>query len=74
MTTPHFQLVEGHERTITVNVISTILLNLLLLSTLRRSARSHPGTKPRLTTVVSEVHGWTKLPEQNSENVLAALD
>ncbi|KAK1143700.1 hypothetical protein N8T08_006100 [Aspergillus melleus] len=72
--TPHFQTAEGHERTITVNVISTILLELLVLPTLRRSARLYPGTKPRLTTVVSEVHAWAKFPERNAEHVFAALD
>ncbi|GIK02023.1 hypothetical protein Aspvir_006066 [Aspergillus viridinutans] len=71
--TATFQLAEGHERTITVNVLSTILLALLVLPTLRRSAERY-GTKPRLTTVVSEVHAWTKFPERNAENTFAALD
>ncbi|GIJ84820.1 hypothetical protein Asppvi_003671 [Aspergillus pseudoviridinutans] len=71
--TPTFQLAEGHERTITVNVINTILLGLLVLPTLRRSAKKY-GTKPRLTTVVSEVHEWTKFPERTAENTFAALD
>ncbi|KAE8377358.1 hypothetical protein BDV26DRAFT_281971 [Aspergillus bertholletiae] len=69
-----FQLAEGHEQTITVNVIHTILLELLVLPTLRKSARLHPGTKPRLTTVVSEVHGWTKFAERHAENVFRELD
>ena len=69
-----FQLAEGHERTITVNVINTILLELLVLPTLRKSARVYPGTKPRLTTVVSEVHGWTKFAERSADNVFKALD
>ncbi|EAW23604.1 putative short-chain dehydrogenase/reductase family protein [Aspergillus fischeri NRRL 181] len=71
--TSSFQQAEAHERTITVNVISTILLGLLVLPTLRRSAAKY-GTKPRLTTVVSEVHAWTKFPERNAENTFAALD
>jgi NAD(P)-dependent dehydrogenase (short-subunit alcohol dehydrogenase family) len=74
ITTPRFELLNGHERTITVNVIGTMLLNVLLLPILRQSARSHPGTKPRLTTVVSEAHDWTKFPERNSKNIFAALD
>lgn len=68
-----FQLAEGHERTITVNVIGTILLALLVLPTLRRSAEKF-GTKPRLTTVVSEVHAWTKFPERKAPNTFLALD
>jgi NAD(P)-dependent dehydrogenase (short-subunit alcohol dehydrogenase family) len=71
--TEDFQLAEGRERSITVNVISTILLGLLVLPTLRRSAEKY-GTKPRLTTVVSEVHAWTKFAERNAENTFAALD
>ncbi|GFF73507.1 hypothetical protein CNMCM6069_008456 [Aspergillus lentulus] len=71
--TETFQLAEGHERSITVNVNSTILLGLLVLPTLRKSAKKY-GTKPRLTTVVSEVHAWTKFPERNAENTFLALD
>ncbi|RLL96299.1 hypothetical protein CFD26_102788 [Aspergillus turcosus] len=71
--TATFQLAEGHERSITVNVISTILLALLVLPTLRRSAEKF-GTKPRLTTVVSEVHAWTKFPERKARNTFLALD
>ncbi|OGM44715.1 putative short-chain dehydrogenase/reductase family protein [Aspergillus bombycis] len=72
--TSTFQLAEGHERTITVNVINTMLLALLVLPTLRKSARLHPGTKPRLTTVVSEVHAWTNFAERSAESVFKALD
>lgn len=68
-----FGLSEGHETTITINVISTILLALLLVPKLRETA-SKFSTKPRLTIVTSEVHGWTKFPEGNSENVFDALD
>ncbi|RHZ57469.1 putative short-chain dehydrogenase/reductase family protein [Aspergillus thermomutatus] len=74
LATPTFQLAEGHERTVTVNVISTILLALLVLPTLRTSAEKYPGTKPRLTTVVSEVHAWTKFPEWKARNTFSALD
>ncbi|KAL2844071.1 hypothetical protein BJY01DRAFT_264078 [Aspergillus pseudoustus] len=74
LATPQFEMIQGHERTVTVNVIGTMLLNLLLLPTMRRSAQLHPGTKPRLTTVVSETHGWTKFPERNSDSIFAALD
>ncbi|KAL5359250.1 hypothetical protein BJX96DRAFT_183631 [Aspergillus floccosus] len=59
-----FDTAEGYERTLTVNVLSTILLGMLLLPTLRASARAHPrAPKPRLSIVVSEVHGWAVLPE-----------
>lgn len=68
-----FGLSEGHETTITINVISTILLALLLVPKLKETA-SKFSVKPRLTIVTSEVHGWTKFPEGNSEDVFDALD
>ena len=68
-----FALAEGHERHITVNVISTFLLALLLLPTLRRSA-AQTGTKPFLSIVSSEVHHWTTLPQKKSANIFAELD
>ena len=51
-----FAEAEGHERTITVNVISTFLLALLLLPKLKATARQFK-TEPRLCIVTSEVHG-----------------
>ncbi|KAJ9607616.1 hypothetical protein H2200_007694 [Cladophialophora chaetospira] len=53
---------EGHERTITVNVISAFLLALLLLPKLKSTAKQF-NTSPRLTIVSSEVHGWCKFAE-----------
>ncbi|EAW08562.1 putative short-chain dehydrogenase/reductase family protein [Aspergillus clavatus NRRL 1] len=71
--TENFRLVEGHESSITVNVLGTLLLEILMLPVLRRSARAY-GTRPRLTTVVSEVHAWSKFPEWKAENTFTALD
>lgn len=70
-----FQLAEGYERTITVNVISTFLLALLLLPKLKEvSASSSKDTeKPRLSIVTSEVHSWTDLPERKEKNTFHAL-
>ncbi|KAG8165140.1 hypothetical protein KVR01_005415 [Diaporthe batatas] len=67
------EMVGGHERHITINVISTLLLALLMLPKLRETA-SRFGVKPRLTIVSSEVHGWCKFPERDEPSVLAALD
>ncbi|CAN8099417.1 unnamed protein product [Discula destructiva] len=66
-------MVEGHESTITVNVVSTFLLALLMLPKLRATARkiARPTT---LTIVASEVHAWCKLLERKEDAVLAALD
>lgn len=69
-----FKLVEGHESTITVNVISTFLLAFLLLPKLKETAKKFK-TKPRLTIVSSEVHAWSKFPEwKNEKGVFPALD
>jgi NAD(P)-dependent dehydrogenase (short-subunit alcohol dehydrogenase family) len=66
-------MAEGHERTLTVNVISTFLLALLLLPKLKSTAKQFK-TEPRLTVVSSEVHGWIKFPEWNDPNVFETLD
>jgi NAD(P)-dependent dehydrogenase (short-subunit alcohol dehydrogenase family) len=68
-----FHLAEGHERIITVNVISTFLLALLMLPKLKASAKEF-NTCPRLTIVTSEVHGFTKFPERDAPKVFTALD
>ncbi|KAK9483906.1 hypothetical protein V1527DRAFT_471573 [Lipomyces starkeyi] len=72
--TRSFSLVEGHESTITVNVISTVLLGLLLLPKLKQTAKEFPGASPHLSIVTSEVHAWTGMPEWKAENAFTALD
>ncbi|RMZ82606.1 hypothetical protein DV738_g1677, partial [Chaetothyriales sp. CBS 135597] len=57
-----FDTAEGHELSITVNVISTFLLALLLLPKLKVTA-SEFDVEPRLSIVSSNVHSWTDLPE-----------
>ncbi|KAI1618568.1 short-chain dehydrogenase/reductase [Exophiala viscosa] len=68
-----FQFAEGHERTVTVNVISTFLLALLLLPKLKATSKEFK-TEPHLTIVSSEVHGWTKFPEWKEANTFKTLD
>jgi NAD(P)-dependent dehydrogenase (short-subunit alcohol dehydrogenase family) len=53
--TPKFELCEGNESTITVNVISTFLMALLLLPKLRETAEKFNVT-PRLTITSSDAH------------------
>lgn len=55
MVSPKGTLAEGYECTITVNVISTFLMALLLLPTLRKTA-SRFNTRPRLVIVSSDAH------------------
>jgi NAD(P)-dependent dehydrogenase (short-subunit alcohol dehydrogenase family) len=71
--TAKFELAEGYERTVTVNVIGTFLLALLLVPTLQKSAKQY-NTQARLAIVSSEVHGWTKFPEWKESNVFDALN
>ncbi|KAJ5305869.1 hypothetical protein PENANT_c015G04509 [Penicillium antarcticum] len=61
--TTEFSTAEGYERSVTVNVISTLLLSLLLLPKLKATRKLIPTRTPRLTFVVSEVHGWASFPE-----------
>ncbi|KAK9312260.1 hypothetical protein V1522DRAFT_406230 [Lipomyces starkeyi] len=74
--THSFSLAEGHESTITVNVISTVLLGLLLLPKLKQTAKEFPGSaaSPHLSIVTSEVHAWTGMPEWKAQNTFTALD
>jgi retinol dehydrogenase-12 len=61
-----FTMAEDNESTITVNVASTMLLGILLLPTLRRSAKTF-NTIPRLSIVTSGTHQWSKLPQWKTE-------
>ncbi|KAJ5622642.1 Short-chain dehydrogenase/reductase family protein [Penicillium herquei] len=71
--TRNLELAEGYERTITVNVISTLLLGLLLLPKLKETKLNFPSTIPHLTFVVSEVHGWVDFKEWKEDKVLKIL-
>lgn len=57
-----FQRAEGHETTITTNVISTFLLAFLMLPKLKETA-SKFHTRPVLSIVTSEVHHWSPFTE-----------
>lgn len=67
------RLAEGHESTITVNVISTFLLALLMLPKLKETAQRH-NKNTTLTIVSSDMHTWTRFPERKAASVFAALD
>jgi retinol dehydrogenase 12 len=55
LATPHFELCEGMEKTVAVNVVGTFLMALLVLPKLRESAVNY-NTIPRLTIVASDAH------------------
>ena len=74
ITTEKFEMFEDNESQVTVNVVSTVLLSLLLLPTLRASAERNVGTTPIITIVGSGVHAYTKFPEQKAPSIFAACN
>ncbi|KAI1343415.1 putative short-chain dehydrogenase [Xylariaceae sp. FL0016] len=60
-----FEMLEGHETHITVNVISTFLMAFMLLPALRRTGSKY-NTVPHLTVVSSGGHYYTDLEEVRS--------
>ena len=71
--TEHFETFEDNESTITVNIISTVLLVLLLLPTLKSSASEYQ-IEPVITVVGSGIHTFAKFPERRTPNSLATLN
>ena len=70
--TYNFTLVEGHESSITVNVISPFLCSLLLLPKLRETAAKF-NVLPRLVFVESFVHHHTQFPERKADKIFEEL-
>lgn len=71
--TEKYEILEDNESTITVNVVSSVLLGLLLLPTLRSSAKKW-GFEPTLTFVGSGVHAYTSFPERRTANSIETLN
>ncbi|KAL9123292.1 MAG: hypothetical protein Q9187_000164 [Circinaria calcarea] len=71
--TEKYEVFEDNESTITVNVVSTTLLMLLLLPTLRASSVKW-NIEPVLTVVGSGVHAYTPFTERNSPNSFDTLN
>lgn len=68
---PQAALAEGYESTITVNVISTFLMALLLLPTLKRTATKF-NVQPKLVIVSSDAHFMARpIPFQNCPSLIA---
>ncbi|KAK7997415.1 hypothetical protein PG989_005455 [Apiospora arundinis] len=63
----------GHESNIQVNHLGTAYLSLLLLPSLRATAKKI-GRPSRLTIVASEVHFWTSFSERHAPSILQRLD
>ncbi|CAK7207323.1 hypothetical protein SEUCBS139899_010133 [Sporothrix eucalyptigena] len=63
---------EGHESSITVNVLSTFYMALLLLPLLRRTASQH-NVRPHLTVISSDAHFFARFDEQHQPSIFGAL-
>ncbi|TEB37324.1 NAD(P)-binding protein [Coprinellus micaceus] len=61
--TEYRETVDGYEESLQVNNISTSLLCLRLAPRLVETAKQHPGNRPRIVVVSSEVHYWRTIPE-----------
>ena len=75
--TLQFNLDEGVERHVTVNVVSTFMLLFLLLPLMRKTSAElrEDEEKPRLCLVGSNIHHWVDMPpeEYPEGEVLATL-
>ncbi|KZF24224.1 NAD(P)-binding protein [Xylona heveae TC161] len=71
--TYNFSMLEGNERTITINVVSTFLLALLMLPKLRETAAKF-GTVPRLAVVSSGIHYQAQFKERTAPILFDALN
>lgn len=69
-----FELVEGNESQVTVNVISPVLLLLLLLPTLRATAKRHAGVVPVVSVVSSCGHAMTAFSQRRAPRILERLN
>jgi retinol dehydrogenase-12 len=70
--TTDWEVFEGHESTITINVISTMLLVLLLLPIMRASAEKF-DIVPIIDVVCSDIHHWSPFRERNAPNIFAEI-
>ena len=67
-----FNMVDGNESTMTVNVINTFLLALLLLPKMRETAVKF-NIIPRLSLVASFVHYLTSFPQKKADHIFDYL-
>lgn len=68
-----YSVLEDNEAALTVNIVSTFLLSILLMPLCRKSSRSF-NVQPRLTFIVSDVHGMARLPERHQPDIFASLN
>lgn len=64
----------GHEKTIQVNHLSTVLLTVLLLPILKSKSQGHGHTPPRLTLINSVTAHLCKFPNRSIRPLLPSFD
>ncbi|KAK4461497.1 retinol dehydrogenase 14 [Cladorrhinum samala] len=69
-----FQLSEGYEQTVQVNVLNTLLLGLDLLPKLNETKSRFPDSSPHLNFISSDGHRLTTFPEINAPSVYDKLN
>lgn len=71
---PTWNVHEGFEVVVQVNVINTLLLALSILPKLTETKSKFPDSTPHLEIVSSEVHRFTKFPEANAPDLYQKLN
>ena len=69
-----WEVSEGWEQTIQVNVINTLLLGLLALPKLRETKKTYVDSSPHLEIVSSQLHRFTTFREINAPNIYKRLN
>ncbi|KAI1118994.1 NAD(P)-binding protein [Nemania sp. NC0429] len=69
-----YQLDEGIERSMQINVLNTFLLVLSSLPKLRETATQFSNSSPHITIVSSDAYRLTKFVEMNSPNIYEAFN
>lgn len=67
-----FNLVEGYEETIAVNVIYTFLLAALMMPKLKETANKY-NIRPTFTVTGSDAYVFTKFPHRSEPHILSAM-
>jgi NAD(P)-dependent dehydrogenase (short-subunit alcohol dehydrogenase family) len=67
ISSPRFELINGLESQIAINVVSTFLLALLLLPKLKETGEAHQESMPHLAIVSSDTHMAVTLDKQHRD-------
>jgi retinol dehydrogenase 12 len=68
-----WEVAEGNEASLQVNVINTFLIALLMLPKMRETARKFRST-PHLEIVSSDAHFMTRFPKRSEDDIYAKMN